>query len=291
MYTVTLATVAFAALTAATPLGARSEYSVGPFKGCSASDKAQTSCRNTTAIEDECCIEVRGGQLLMTQFWDAKPARGPSASWTVHGLWPDRCDGTYEGYCDPSREVTGEQIEEIIKEVGGHNLLRYMRRYWKDSDTVDGNLWSHEYNKHATCFSSGRPECYAGIPSNDTFSILPYFGAKNTTHPQKDVFDYFYRTVELFKGLDTYKVLKAGGIVPNKEKTYTLEEIQAAVKKAYGVTATVGCKKPDNELNEMWYHFHVKGGNVYNGEYLHIDGGKSFCNATGIRYLPKEKEN
>ena len=134
-----------------------------------------------------------------------------------------------------------------------------MRRYWKDNTSVDGNLWSHEYNKHATCFSSGRPECYA---SNN-----------NAAHPQKDVFDYFYRTVELFKGLDTYKVLKAGGIVPSKTKTYTLEEIQAAIKKAFGVTATVGCTTGTGEISEVWYHFHVKGGNVYNGEYLHI--GKS----------------
>ncbi|EPS43664.1 hypothetical protein H072_2361 [Dactylellina haptotyla CBS 200.50] len=274
MYTLTLSTVALATLAAAGPLSQRAGYTVGPFATCSASDLAQTSCRNTTAIQNDCCIETRGGQLLQTQFWDYSPAKGPSASWTIHGLWPDRCDSSYEGYCDPSREVTGDEITEIIQDVGGHNLLRYMRRYWKDSSTVDGNLWSHEYNKHATCFSSGRPECYAGA-----------YG----TNPKKDVFDYFYRTTELFKGLDTYQVLKAGGVVPSTEKTYTLDQIQAAIKKAYGVTATVGCTKPDNTLSEMWYHFHVKGGNVYNGEYLPINGGTSFCNATGIRYPPKEK--
>ncbi|KAK6532494.1 ribonuclease T2-like [Arthrobotrys megalospora] len=274
MYSKTLI-ISFAALAAATPLGIRSDYTVGPFNTCSASDQAQTSCRNTTVIQDDCCIETRGGQLLLTQFWDWNPPKGPSASWTIHGLWPDRCDGSYEGYCDPSREVSGDQITEIIQQNGGHNLLRYMRRYWKDNASVDGNLWSHEYNKHATCFSSGRPQCYAS--------------ANNSTHPQKDVFDYFYRTVELFKGLDTYKVLKAGGVVPSKTKTYTLEEIQKAIKKAFGVTATVGCTKETGELAEVWYHFHVKGGNVYNGEYLHIDGGKSFCPETGIKYPPKEK--
>ncbi|KAF3908996.1 hypothetical protein ABW20_dc0110217 [Dactylellina cionopaga] len=281
MYTVALTTVAFATLAAAGPLGLRSEYTVGPFDTCSASDLAQTSCRNTTVIQDDCCIETRGGQLLQTQFWDYKPAKGPSASWTIHGLWPDRCDSSYEGYCDPSREVTGDQITEIIEQVGGHNLLRYMRRYWKDNASVDGDLWSHEYNKHATCFSSGRPQCYSGASA--TFD-------KHATHPQKDVFDYFYKTVELFKGLDTYEVLKAGGIVPSTTKKYTLAEIQAAVVKAFGVTATVGCTKDTNTLSEIWYHFHVKGGNVYSGEYLPINGGVSFCKAVDINYPPKEKE-
>ncbi|KAK6543585.1 ribonuclease T2-like [Orbilia ellipsospora] len=279
MYTTALTTVAFATLAAAGPLNLRSDYTVGPFNACSASDRAQTSCVNTTAIQDSCCIETRGGQLLQTQFWDWNPATGPSASWTIHGLWPDRCDSSYEGFCDPSREVTGDQITQIISDIGGHNLLRYMRRYWKDDASVDGNLWSHEFNKHATCFSSGRPQCYSGIPAPGTTP------AKGSTNPRKDVFDFFYRTTELFKGLDTYAVLKAGGITPSNTKTYTLDQIQGAIKTAYGVTATVGCI--NNTLSEMWYHFHVKGGNVYDGEYLPINGGPSTCKATGIRYPPK----
>ncbi|KAJ6263046.1 hypothetical protein Dda_1605 [Drechslerella dactyloides] len=299
-YPAGIATIVLAGLAAATPLisAPRATYTVGPFNACSASDKAQTSCRNTTVIEDPCCIEVRGGLLLATQFWDAKPAKGPSKSWTVHGLWPDRfyivsrangengVTGSYEGYCDPSREVTGDQIASIIEFFGGHNLLRYMRRYWTDNDSVNGSLWAHEYNKHATCFSSGRPECYSPFttPSYQKASAP----ANGNMTSQKDVFDYFYRTTELFKGLDTYKALAASGIVPSATKRYTLATIQTALKKKFGVTPTVGCDKATNELTELWYHFHVKGGNVYDGEYLPVDGGKSFCNATGIIYTPKK---
>ncbi|KAK6341487.1 ribonuclease T2-like [Orbilia brochopaga] len=281
MYIQAAVAAALAGLAAAGPLAVspRSGYTVGPFVTCSASDKAQTSCRNTTAIEDDCCIETRGGQLLATQFWDAKPPKGPTASWTIHGLWPDRCDGSYEGFCDPSREVTGDQITAIIEYFGGHNLLRYMRRYWKDNASVDGSLWSHEYNKHATCFSSGRQQCYSDFsPTADL----------NATSSRKDVFDFFYRTTEIFKTLDTYAALAEAGVVPSLTRTYTLDEIKGALKRKFGVTPTVGCDKETNELTEMWYHFHVKGGNVYNGEYLPIDGGKSFCNATGIVYTPKK---
>ena len=47
----------------------------------------QLSCQNTTAVEDTCCFNAPGGQMLLTQFWDTNPPTGPNNSWTVHGLW------------------------------------------------------------------------------------------------------------------------------------------------------------------------------------------------------------
>jgi len=47
----------------------------------------QLSCHNTTAVQDTCCFNAPGGQLLQTQFWDTSPATGPADHWTVHGLW------------------------------------------------------------------------------------------------------------------------------------------------------------------------------------------------------------
>lgn len=47
----------------------------------------QLSCQNTTAVQDSCCFNAPGGQLLQTQFWDTNPPTGPDNSWTVHGLW------------------------------------------------------------------------------------------------------------------------------------------------------------------------------------------------------------
>jgi ribonuclease T2 len=28
----------------------------------------------------------------------------PKNSWTIHGLWPDHCDGSYGQYCDLARQ-------------------------------------------------------------------------------------------------------------------------------------------------------------------------------------------
>ena len=57
------------------------------------------SCENTTAFADSCCNIAGGGLVLQTQFWDTytgyehKGQLLPKDSWTVHGLWPDNCDG------------------------------------------------------------------------------------------------------------------------------------------------------------------------------------------------------
>lgn len=65
----------------------------GHVKGCPTN--TPLSCGSATAT-DTCCTNVPGGLLLQTQFWDYSPSTGPTDSWTVHGLWPDNCDGTYQ---------------------------------------------------------------------------------------------------------------------------------------------------------------------------------------------------
>lgn len=45
------------------------------------------SCHTRFDGQDTCCFNHPGGQILMTQFWDADPALGPVDSWTIHGLW------------------------------------------------------------------------------------------------------------------------------------------------------------------------------------------------------------
>lgn len=47
--------------------------------------------------------------------------QGPSDSWTIHGLWPDNCDGTYKANCDDSRAYTN--ISAILKSYGQTDLL------------------------------------------------------------------------------------------------------------------------------------------------------------------------
>lgn len=146
----------------------------------------QLSCQNTSAVADTCCFNAPGGQLLQTQFWDTNPPTGPSNHWTVHGLWPDHCDGSYDSYCDNSRNYTN--ITQILQAAGKTDLLTYMNTYWKDVNGDDESFWEHEWGKHGTCISTLNPRCYTGYS------------------PQQEVVDYFQKVVDLFKTLDSYSV-------------------------------------------------------------------------------------
>ncbi|KAK3207622.1 hypothetical protein GRF29_103g1558317 [Pseudopithomyces chartarum] len=236
----------------------------GTLQSCA---NPQLSCHNTTVVENLCCFNAPGGQLLQTQFWDTAPATGPDDSWTLHGLWPDRCDGTYDANCDSSRAYTN--ISSIISSFGKSDLLSYMSTYWKDYKGDDNTFWSHEWAKHGTCISTLEPTCYTDHKATE------------------EVVDYFQKAVDLFKSLPSYEWLAAAGITPSTSKTYTTAEIQAALAaNRPGVSVTLGCKS--GVFNEIWYHYDVRG-SLQTGEFVPADpdGTKSSCPATGIKYVPK----
>jgi ribonuclease T2 len=155
----------------------------GSPKTCSS---PQLSCQNTTAVSDLCCFNAPGGQLVQTQFWDTSPSTGPSNSWTIHGLWPDHCDGTYDSNCDASRAYTN--ITAILQSYGKTDLLAYMNTYWVDINGDDESFWEHEWAKHGTCISTLKPSCYTSYTA------------------QEEVPDFFQKTVDIFQTLDSYTV-------------------------------------------------------------------------------------
>ena len=65
-------------------LGTTQRYFASKAPSCS---NPQLSCHNTSIVEDLCCFNYPGGQMLQTQFWDTNPPTGPSDAWTIHGLW------------------------------------------------------------------------------------------------------------------------------------------------------------------------------------------------------------
>ncbi|KAL4788549.1 ribonuclease T2-like protein [Aspergillus varians] len=224
------------------------------------------SCSSST-IEPSCCFNNPGGAFLQTQFWDYSPSTGPSDSWTIHGLWPDNCDGTYEQYCDTSREYSN--ITAIIEESGQTELLSYMDKYWKDNSGDDESFWEHEWNKHGTCINTIEPSCYTDYT------------------PQEEVVDYLQKTVDLFKSLDSYKALSAAGITPSTSKTYSLDDIHAALSNIHdGFAPYVGCS--GNNLSEIWYFYYTRG-NLITGDYEPAEKlTTSKCPASGIKYVPKD---
>lgn len=144
-----------------------------------------------------------------------------------------------------------------------------MQTYWKDYKGDDDTFWQHEWSKHGTCISTLEPECYTDHKATE------------------EVIDFFQKTVDLFKSLPSYQWLADAGITPSTSKTYTTQAIQDALaKNRPGVTVTLGCKS--GALNEIWYHYAVRG-SVQLGEFVPSDpdGTKSTCPQSGIKYLPK----
>ncbi|GJJ13803.1 hypothetical protein Clacol_008060 [Clathrus columnatus] len=84
--------------------------------GCSTT--GAVSCHNTTVQTNLCCFEA--------QFWDTSgPGTALPQNWTVHGLWPDNCDGSFEENCDSSRDYTN--ITQILESQGQTALLTFMQ--------------------------------------------------------------------------------------------------------------------------------------------------------------------
>lgn len=169
-------------------------------------------------------------------------------------LRPDHCDGTYDAFCDESRQYTN--ITQILESYNRYDLLDYMKTYWKDQSGNDETFWEHEWNKHGTCISTFNTSCY-----------IDY-------QPQQEVVDFFQKVVQLFSVLDTYSFLKKAGIVPSTTANYTYTEIRKALVQGRGVNATIECSGANsNELDEVYYYYNVAG-SAQDGLYVPSQPGK-----------------
>ncbi|KAJ5207627.1 hypothetical protein N7449_002006 [Penicillium cf. viridicatum] len=251
------------------PKGMLALAAMGLITGTTASLETCTSSTAfscaSSSTEPTCCFNYPGGALLQTQFWDTSPSTGPDDSWTIHGLWPDNCDGTYESSCDSERAYSN--ITAILQDQDLGDLVDYMDEYWVDINGENESFWSHEWSKHGTCVNTIDPSCYSSYKA------------------QEEVGDFFQKTVDLFKSLDTYEALAAAGITPSTSKTYTLSAIQEALTTMHGASVYLGCSS--GKLNQVWYFYNVKG-NAIDGTYKAVDTlTTSGCPKTGIQYVPK----
>ncbi|MCJ1354993.1 MAG: ribonuclease T2-like [Icmadophila ericetorum] len=225
------------------------------------------SCHTTPIPTNTCCYVTPGGQLLQTQFWDTDPVTGPTTSWTIHGLWPDECNGSYQEDCDSTRAYTN--ITAILKSYGATTLLNYMDTYWISNDESNEAFWDHEWETHGTCISTFATSCYPNYK------------------PGMEIPDFFNATVNLFKTLPTYQWLSAAGITPSNSKTYTSAAILSALSSPRGgVTPTISCS--GSSLDEVYYYFNMMG-SVQTGTFVPTNpvGSSSSCPSTGIKYTPK----
>ena len=231
-----------------------------------------------------CCFNgalVEGGKqsglILSTQFWTTNAAdpvnNGPKDSTTIHGLWPDYCDGTYPQFCSNVSgipEYTGEQIEAVMQKYDPA-LYAYYQKFFKDLNGDSASFMEHEYNKHGTCYTTMRPTCQPNLPW--------------ISQPDYAVLNYFRQIAHKFQERPTYNFLESAGIVPTTAKNYTLAEVQQTLKSFHGATPFVGCNKK-GELNELWYYW-VVAGSVNFGRFEPVESTtKSTC-PPSLRYLPK----
>ncbi|KAF7558735.1 hypothetical protein G7046_g5428 [Stylonectria norvegica] len=205
----------------------------------------------TPSLVDSCCAETFGGLVLQTQFWSVYTGLEnegqvlPENSWSIHGLWPDYCNGSYTQYCDLSRQYDpapapnttangslippykGASIDTFFEPYGKLDLLAYMNKYWINQGAANWVLWAHEYSKHATCYSTFQKECY---------------GPKAAEHA--DLFSYLETVITFFRTLPTWGWLSAASIRPSNTTSYSLSDIQAALDTGFGVLPFIGCSGP-----------------------------------------------
>lgn len=269
------------------------------------------TCQNTTQQLDSCCFEYPGGIFLQTQFWNYKPSKpdlneteiinelGPLDSFTVHGLWPDNCSGSYEQFCDPPLFID-DAYHLLHKSNDTIPLYHFMKTFWKSNIVGnDETLWIHEFNKHGSCIKTIKPNCYLRW---DTLSEISLEDEDNINEKEEGkydrkngfkervVIDYFNITKKLFQKLDTYTILKDSNIVPSLDKSYTRYEISNALKKGFeDHEVFFDCNK-NNELQEVWY-FHLLKGSLLEETFIPIDALQnppySKCKKEGIKYYPK----
>jgi len=144
----------------------------------------QLSCSGSST--NTCCISSPGGLFQQVQFWDSNPSTGPAESWTIHGLWPNNCNGSYSESCDVSRAYTN--ITSLLTSDGQDDVLAFMTKYWVSDDESNEAFWEHEWKVHGTCISTLEPACYK------EYSV------------GEEAVAFFVTVVKLFRMLPTYNV-------------------------------------------------------------------------------------
>jgi ribonuclease T2 len=260
-------------------------------------------------------VETYGGLVLSTQFWstytglESKGQLLPANSWTLHGLWPDFCNGSYTQYCDlkrqydplPSPNTTtgtpsgtpvvpykGPNIGTFLEPFGRYDLLAWMNKYWIAQNQPNPDFWGHEFSKHATCYS--------------TFDV-PCYGPNYREH--EEVVDFFDTAIAYFQKLPTYDWLAGKGIKPSNSTRYTLSDIQKTLKKHHGAIPFIGCSGPRYNtteagkgtsdkgytvFSEVWYYYHVYG-RPQNQRHVSVDASPTYltncANSTNAILYPE----
>jgi len=145
------------------------------------------------------------------------PSSGkPAADFGIHGLWPNRDDGSYPQNCNPDAAFNPSKVSD---------LLSSLRAKWPTlaCPTNDGlRFWGHEWEKHGTCAA--------------------------------EVFDehgYFQAALRLRDQLGVLGALTAGGVNPDGGY-YTLAQIKGAIREGTGFEPYVECNRDEAGNSQLY---------------------------------------
>ncbi|KAI9308900.1 ribonuclease T2-like protein [Cunninghamella echinulata] len=210
-----------------------------PMETQSICNRTELSCHWNGVNVDACC-SPKYGLVVFTLQW--VPGYGPRDEFTIHGLWPDTCNGGRAPRRGCDRTRISNNIGNIIKSKNS-TLYQQMQTFWPSYKGDNNWFWSHEWNVHGTCVSTLLPRCY---------------GEKYTKYD--DVIEYFQQTLDLQYDYDLYGVLNLAGVSPGR--TYRVETMLEAIEKAFGARAKIDCDRSGN-LSEIGLFFYVEGRKNY----------------------------
>ncbi|KAL6307714.1 ribonuclease T2-like protein [Sparassis latifolia] len=223
------------------------------------------SCQNSSVETNSCCFEAPGGWISQVQFWDTNPSTGPLTNWTIHGLWPNNCDGSYSEDCDSSRDYS--DITSLLQDQGASSTLDFMQTYWISDDESNEAFWEHEWSTHGTCYSTLNPSC---LPSGSPT------GAEAVA--------FFETAVNLFQSLPTYEWLEQAGITPG-DSEYALSDLVSALQSAFGATPVFSCND-HNTIYQISYYFNLQG-SMIDGQFDPVDAPSSSSCDSQVMYPAK----
>jgi len=127
-------------------------------------------------------------------------------TFTLHGIWPTRNDGSWPQDCNSSYPFDPSQIESLVSDLW---------EVWYDYEGNGFEFWSHEWDKHGTCA--------------ENLQVL------------RGEYNYFSTAISLHQKFDPTSVLSSAGIVPSNSQTYSESQIISAIQNAYGVKPIITC--------------------------------------------------
>ncbi|GIL83093.1 hypothetical protein Vretimale_11413 [Volvox reticuliferus] len=169
---------------------------------------------------------------------------------TIHGLWPNRNDGTWPQFCDPDSAFNEDDLTDLSVE---------MENEWPNT-FMDSNaaFWEHEWLKHGTCAADIFPTEYS------------YFDTVLMLHMQYNLQD----------------ALTAAGIAPSKDAVYSTKDLVDTIADTYGARPMVHCDE-NGQLAEIWMCLDRGLQLVHCDIFVHISDGTT-CETVTIPPLSEE---